>query len=541
MIESLPALIADEVSLDSPGEVAALRRTLVALASIGALGGMGGDETSSLEAVARLRAACAELANSSARSCVADKIRPEELPLPKTSGVEFVRLREVALVEKGKTGIKDAKAGPYPLVVTGEDRLVADHFDFDAAAAIVPLVSSSGHGHASIKRLHYQEGQFALGTILCAIVPAHEGLLSARFVFEYLSAFKDKLLVSKMFGTANVSLSLGKVADVPVPVPAPCVQRSFIQLMELCDELEAAQVERESSRDRFVASSLYQLAAVEPGDAINEVESHVAAALIDGLPQATRSRRHMKSLRRTIAALATRGVLVEQIADEEPASELIKQIHEHRESVRTKQTKAGKVTNGGAVARTARLPAGWALACLGDLVVSRDGERVPVSKAERASRPKVYDYYGASGVIDKIDGYLFDKPLLLIGEDGANLINRSTPIAFIARGEYWVNNHAHVLDGISEDLLRYLELYINATDLSPYVTGTAQPKMNQAKMNSIPVLLPPQLEQKRILEKYSRLIDLVDELEQVTAERELNSTRLIDSVLCHVLTSQPAA
>lgn len=121
---------------------------------------------------------------------------------------------------------------------------------------------------------------------------------------------------------------------------------------------------------------------------------------------------------------------------------------------------------------------GDALLPFGEIMISRDGERIPVSKDERSTRAKIYDYYGASGVIDEIDAYLFDKPLLLIGEDGANLINRSTPIAFIARGKYWVNNHAHVLDGISEEFLRFLELHINAIDLKPYVTGTAQPKMN---------------------------------------------------------------
>jgi type I restriction enzyme S subunit len=118
---------------------------------------------------------------------------------------------------------------------------------------------------------------------------------------------------------------------------------------------------------------------------------------------------------------------------------------------------------------------------LGEITTCRDGERIPVSKEERTGRAKTYDDYGASGIIDKIDGYLFDKPLLLIGEHGANLLNRSTPIAFIARGKYWVNNHAHVLDGYSEDFLQFLEIYINATDLAPYVTGTAQPKMTRRR------------------------------------------------------------
>ena len=125
---------------------------------------------------------------------------------------------------------------------------------------------------------------------------------------------------------------------------------------------------------------------------------------------------------------------------------------------------------------------------------------------------KTYDYYGASGVIDKVDRYLFDKPLLLIGEDGANLINRSTPIAFIARGKYWVNNHAHVLDYYNEELMQYMCLYINAISLVDYVTGTAQPKMNQEKMNSIMVALPPLAEQKRIVAKIEELFAEIDKL-----------------------------
>ena len=142
-------------------------------------------------------------------------------------------------------------------------------------------------------------------------------------------------------------------------------------------------------------------------------------------------------------------------------------------------------------------------------------------------------------MIDQIDGYLFDKPLLLIGEDGANLINRSTPIAFIARGKYWVNNHAHVLDGISEEFLRFIELYINAIDLKPYVTGTAQPKMNQAKMNSIPVALPPLAEQQRIVAKVDELMTLCDDLAAAQSEREARRDRLVAATL-HRLTAATA-
>ena len=155
------------------------------------------------------------------------------------------------------------------------------------------------------------------------------------------------------------------------------------------------------------------------------------------------------------------------------------------------------------------IPKGWEWCRLGSLSFNRDSERIPLSVSERLKLNKKFDYYGASGVIDKVDRFLFDKPLLLIGEDGANLVNRSTPIAFIARGKYWVNNHAHVIDFYSDVLMEYICNYINAISLIDYVTGTAQPKMNQEKMNSILVALPPNEEQTRINQKIESILPLV--------------------------------
>ena len=157
------------------------------------------------------------------------------------------------------------------------------------------------------------------------------------------------------------------------------------------------------------------------------------------------------------------------------------------------------------------IPTTWRWVRFGDVTLNRDAERIPLSKDQRSYLAKNFDYYGASGVIDKVDKYLFDKPLLLVGEDGANLLARSTPIAFIASRKYWVNNHAHVIDAIEFDLLKYLETFINAIPLTPYITGTAQPKMNQEKMNCIVVALPPLAEQKRIVAKIEKLMPLVEE------------------------------
>ncbi|WP_070724288.1 restriction endonuclease subunit S, partial [Hymenobacter lapidarius] len=165
------------------------------------------------------------------------------------------------------------------------------------------------------------------------------------------------------------------------------------------------------------------------------------------------------------------------------------------------------------------LPAGWVWSTLGNLLINRDGERIPVNSSERAKRQGDFDYYGASGVIDKVDDFLFDKPLLLIGEDGANLLSRSTPIAFIAKGKYWVNNHAHVLDAESILTLDFAKNYVNSIDLTPFVTGTAQPKLNQAKLNGIPIPVPPLAEQAEIVAEVERRLTVLDALSQtLTAE-----------------------
>jgi len=456
----------------------------------------------------------------------------EDLPKGFTNASSFVRLGEIARIEKGQTGIMKAEPGAYPLVVTAEERGTCDHFDFDGSAAIVPLVSSAGHGKASLQRLHYQEGKFALGSILAAIFPHAPELISARFLFEYLTSFKDELLVSQMIGTANVSLSVGKVSDVPVPLVPPLVQRKVDELMGLCDRLEAARAGREVVRDRLAAASLARLNAPDPETF--EADARFALA---ALPALTTRPDQIKRLRQTILNLAVRGKLVPQDPNDEPASELLKRIAADKadRAISARDRRATKIRPFAGDEVPFPVPSNWLWAAFGDITISRDGERIPVSREEREQRAKVYDYYGASGVIDKIDGFLFDKPLLLIGEDGANLINRSTPIAFIARGKYWVNNHAHVLDGLSEGFLRYVELFINAIDLKPYVTGTAQPKMNQAKMNSIPVALPPLAEQHRIVAKVDALMTLCDRLEASLTDTAATRRRLLDALLAEAL------
>ena len=160
------------------------------------------------------------------------------------------------------------------------------------------------------------------------------------------------------------------------------------------------------------------------------------------------------------------------------------------------------------------LPNGWCLTDIGELLINRDGERKPISSVIRSKQTsKIYDYYGAAGVIDKVDSYLFDERLLLIGEDGANLLSRSKNNAFFAEGRYWVNNHAHVLDATDKNLLDFIAIVINSMKLDDYITGSAQPKLSQDNLNKIPIALPPLAEQHRIVTEIERWFSLIDIIE----------------------------
>ncbi len=128
--------------------------------------------------------------------------------------------------------------------------------------------------------------------------------------------------------------------------------------------------------------------------------------------------------------------------------------------------------------------------------------RKPVTKGNRSSGK--YPYYGASGVVDYVSDYLFDGDYLLISEDGANLVARATPIAFSITGKNWVNNHAHVLKFHNQDEQKYVEMYLNGMDLGPYITGAAQPKLNQKNLNDIKIPMPDRDETHRIVGVLSR-------------------------------------
>ena len=134
-------------------------------------------------------------------------------------------------------------------------------------------------------------------------------------------------------------------------------------------------------------------------------------------------------------------------------------------------------------------PKGWNRQRLDQICENLDIRRVPITSTDRKAGS--YPYYGASGIVDYVEDYIFDEDILLISEDGANLAMRSTPIAFSVSGKVWVNNHAHVVRFKSKATQKYIEICFALTDISGSITGTAQPKLNQAKLNAMMFCIPP--------------------------------------------------
>jgi type I restriction enzyme S subunit len=177
------------------------------------------------------------------------------------------------------------------------------------------------------------------------------------------------------------------------------------------------------------------------------------------------------------------------------------------------------------------LPEGWMSVILGDYVENHDGPRIPLSSKERALRQGHIPYYGATGQIDSIDGFTHDGEYLLVGEDGANLLSRAKPLSFIVRGKSWINNHAHVLTCKGNFSNEFLGLYINSLDLSPYVTGSAQPKLTQKNMNAIPVPVPTSSEQLEIVRRVQSLFAIADRIEERYSHIRTNIEKLPQAIL----------
>ena len=277
--------------------------------------------------------------------------------------------------------------------------------------------------------------------------------------YTLLSTFAKHQYASRKHGL-KTSFRLDSIEEVIVPLPPISEQKRIVTKIE----------------DLFtIADSM--------GDAV------------DGLGSAA------KRLDKKILDLAIRGKLVPQDSNDEPASELVKRIAASHRSPCKNQSEL--------IHPPFAIPQSWEWVRLGAICEILDSMRKPVAKSKR--KPGPYPYYGATCIQDFVSDFIFDEPLVLLGEDGAKW-GKGDKSAFCVDGKIWVNNHAHVLrpcDGINHI---YLVCTLDILDLMPYVTGTTVPKLNQEKMCDIQIPLPPLAEQKRIVAKIEELRAVIKSL-----------------------------
>lgn len=167
-----------------------------------------------------------------------------------------------------------------------------------------------------------------------------------------------------------------------------------------------------------------------------------------------------------------------------------------------------------------RHPADWQVRPLKFALEFLNNRRIPLSALERADMDRSYPYYGASGIIDHVDNYIFDEPLILVAEDGANLYSRSTALAFVATGKYWVNNHAHILRPRIGPIA-YWEALLQLIQYDPWISGSAQPKLTKENLGSIPLPIAP-------MSDMASMVARLAELNATISPTELHITQAID-------------
>lgn len=181
------------------------------------------------------------------------------------------------------------------------------------------------------------------------------------------------------------------------------------------------------------------------------------------------------------------------------------------------------------------MPTDWHLGTVSEIIELHDSKRIPLSSRERADLAKIYPYYGATSVMDYVDRYLFDGIYLLLGEDGTVVDSKGFPILQYVEGKFWVNNHAHIITGKNGFTVETLYLLFSLTNVRSIVTGAVQPKISQANLNKVPVIIPSEAELSTfdsiIQPIFAQIRNLRTENDRLAATRDTLLPRLMSGKL----------
>lgn len=421
------------------------------------------------------------------------------------------KLGEICTIIKGTTGIKKAIPGEYPLVVTAENRLSSNEFQFDAKAVCIPLVSSTGHGHASLKRLHYQEGKFALGNILAAVIPDDENLLNAEYLYYYLTFYKDSKIVPLMKGAANVSLTINSIKTITIEIP------KIEQQVKVVNTIKKSQIELKKINQKYQEQNNY-----------------------------------ITDLRTSILQYAVQGKLVEQNPQDEPASELLKRIKAEKEQL----IKDGKIKKEKSLPSITQdeipydLPQGWQWVRLGDI-----GDWGAGSTPNRART----DYYFNGTIPWLKTGDLNDSFITEIPEKITELALEQTSVKIKPIGSLLIAMYGATIGKLGiltipattnqaccaciafqEIETKFLFYYLlsERNNLRKRGDGGAQPNISREKIIAYLLPLPPLAEQKRIVTNVDKLMQICEELEIKNSIAQKSSSELFQSILQNYFTQK---
>lgn len=406
------------------------------------------------------------------------------------------------------------------------------------------MVSSTGHGDASLKRVHYQDGQYAVGSILAVVQPLDPERLSARYLHAYLSTFKDELLVSRMVGTANVSLTVAKISGVPIPLIPISAQRKIEELMALCDRLEARQADAGSAHAQLVQALLDSLTQARDAEDFSQSWQRLA----EHFHTLFTTESSIDTLKQTLLQLAVMGKLVPQDPNDESADKLLKRISDHRSTYWEKKAKC--LADISEVEKPFDLPRQWAwttLPAIGELARGKSrhrprndptlyaGGNVPLIQTGDVARAngvvKTHSaMYNAKGVEQS---RLWPAGTMCI-TIAANIADSAT-LGFDA---CFPDSVVGFVPEFPELDVRYFEFFLRTakSHLEDFAPSTAQKNINLEILGLLSVPLPPANEVRRIVAKVDQLMTLCDQL-----KARLNQARQVHEQLANALVEQAVA
>jgi type I restriction enzyme S subunit len=426
-----------------------------------------------------------------------------------------VKLGDICIIEKGAIGIQKAIPGEYPLVVTSEERKSHNEYQFDCEAVIIPLVSGTGHGHASIKRIHFQTGKFALGNILCAVIPKDSNQLKSEYLFRFLDLNKENELVARMKGMANVTLPIKEIAQIEIPLPSIEEQVEFVET--------------------------YKVLETKSNSLSNELSHQLTL---------------VKKLRQSFLQEAVQGKLVAQNPDDEPASELLKKIKAEKEKLiaekKLKKDKALPPIQAEEI--PFEIPEGWVWCRLGEIVEIVRGSS-PRPKGDPQYWSKIttpyhwitiadFTPYEKNGILTNTKGFLTEegskksrivkKGDLLIACSGVGSVGRSIQTGingFIYDGLLAIRNiESETMKLMIQQFLKFKEEQIYSV-----ASGANWLNINIEVLSNYVFPLPPLSEQSRIVQKLDELMQTCDELEASIKESQAQNEKLLQQVLREAL------